>query len=125
MVILDTCALIDFCKKKPAVSKASYDLFEQKGATILSVSFAEIALKIKQKKLLISCSARELFDYFRQIADVNIVDIGCEEWFQAVELDWNHKDPVDRVLVAYARRLDIPIVTTDKEIKKYYKKVIW
>jgi PIN domain nuclease of toxin-antitoxin system len=38
---------------------------------------------------------------------------------------WNHRDPADRVIVATAKILDIPIVSDDKEMKKFYRKVIW
>lgn len=125
MVILDTCALIDLCQDQPSINKKTYHLLEQKGAVILSICFAEIALKTKKKKLVMSYSARELFSHYKQVSGVQIRDIGCEEWFNAIELDWSHKDPVDRLLVAYAKAIQGPIVTSDIDIKKYYKEVIW
>lgn len=125
MVILDTCALIELCEDKNSISKKTSDLIDQNGATILSVCFAEMALKIKKKQLFLNTTAQELFYHYRTVSLSQIISIGCEEWFDSIELDWPHKDPVDRLLVAYARRLDIPIVTTDKQIKKFYKKVIW
>ena len=37
-----------------------------------------------------------------------------------------HKDPADRILVAIARRYDIPLITCDAKILNYpYVKTIW
>jgi PIN domain nuclease of toxin-antitoxin system len=37
-----------------------------------------------------------------------------------------HKDPADRMIVATARKLAIPLVTADKKLIKYeYVKTIW
>lgn len=47
MVILDTCALIELCVEKPALKKTALDKIES-GAIVLSVSFAEMALKEKR-----------------------------------------------------------------------------
>jgi PIN domain nuclease of toxin-antitoxin system len=33
-----------------------------------------------------------------------------------------HADPADRLIIAYARILDTPLITFDKEILKYAKK---
>ena len=124
MVILDTCALIELGLLKPALSLPTLKLIEAE-AILLSVSFAEIALKIKQKKLILNLSAREFYRHYAEIPSLSILKIGCEEWFEAIDLEWNHKDPADRLIVAYARKTGSPIVTTDKQIKQFYKNTIW
>lgn len=91
----------------------------------MSVSFAEIALKIAKKKLFIDVSSQALYEEYQSIPTMKIVDIGCQEWFDAIDLVWRHRDPADRLLVGYAKRYSLPIVTTDHKIKSFHKKVIW
>lgn len=124
MVILDTCCIIELCKSHPALSKKTIAKIE-KSATILSISFAELACKIKLGKLTLNVSAEDLYNSYRKIPAIKIVDIGCQEWFDSIHLEWSHNDPVDRLIVAYAMKTESFIATTDARIKKYWKKVIW
>jgi PIN domain nuclease of toxin-antitoxin system len=125
MVILDTCAIIEALKPQPSFSTKAYRLMDAQ-AYIMSISFAEIACKIKLGKLEVQMSSRELFREFSQIEHIKIVYIGVCEWLDAVELVWDeNRDPVDRVITAFAVKNELSIVTTDKKIEKFYRKVIW
>jgi PIN domain nuclease of toxin-antitoxin system len=125
MVVLDTCALIEMCKREPAFSKETLEQIKA-GAFILSVSFAEIACKIKARKLDIGISARNLYDKISEVETIKIFNIRTEEWLNAVELDWTkNNDPVDRLIVAFANQLQIPIITTDKLIRAIYSNTQW
>lgn len=125
MVLLDTCALVELCRLNSRLSEVSLHRLQKQECAILSVSFAEVALKQKRGKIPTSPKMNEVHNLFLQLENIKIIDMGVQEWLDAIELDWSHKDPVDRVIVAYAKKLDIPIVTTDKEIKKFYKNIIW
>ena len=125
MVILDTCALIEAFKSKPSFSSKTLKKIEE-GAYVLSISFAEIACKMKLGKLHMEVSPRVLFQELSQVNGIQIIDIGVEEWLSSIELTWpENKDPAYRIILAYAIKQDLPIVTTDKQIKLFYKKVIW
>ena len=124
MVILDTCALIQLCLNG-SLSQESLKHLTTEDCIILSISFAEAALKQKRGKLPATPRLSEVYGQFQKIENIKIVDIGFQEWFDSIELDWSHKDPVDRLIVAYAMRQKIPIMTSDKLIKKFYKNVIW
>lgn len=125
MVILDTCAIIESCKISPAFSKKTFEKI-QKGSFLLAISFAEIACKMKLGKLEMNVSPRTLFEELSKIEHIQILSIGVNEWLDSIELEWNeNRDPVDRILTAFARKKNIPIVTSDLKIKKFYKKVIW
>lgn len=91
----------------------------------MSVSFAEIALKIKLGKLILDISPEDLHRQYLGIPSLSIVDIGCQEWFDAIDLKWSHKDPADRLLVGYAKRHNMVIVTTDRKIQRFHRKVMW
>jgi PIN domain nuclease of toxin-antitoxin system len=124
MVILDTCCLIELCQKEPKISNKCRAQIEE-GAIILSISFAEIACKVQFGKLTMNLSPRDLYQEYRSIPSIAIIETSAEDWFDSIELDWDHKDPADRLIVAYAQRNKSPIVTTDKRIKKFYKNVLW
>lgn len=125
MVILDTCAIIEALKPSPSFSTKVAQLMDA-GAYIMSISFAEIACKIKLGKLEMSISSRELFRQFSQIEHIEIVNIGACEWLDSIELVWDeNRDPADRIITAFAIKNELSIVTTDKKIEKFYCKVIW
>lgn len=125
MVVLDTCALIEAYKKTPSFSTKTSKLIEA-GAYILSVSFAEIACKVKIGKLEMNVAPRNLYQELKQIENIQIVDVGVDEWLDAIELSWpENKDPADRIVTAFASKKHLSIVTSDKQIKRFYKKIIW
>lgn len=125
MVVLDTCAIIEIVKEKPTFSNRVIQLIDA-GCYILSISFAEIACKIKLGKLEMSVSTRELFQRFSDVDNVSIIDIGTHEWLDSVDLIWNeNKDPADRIITAFAIKNELPIITTDKRIADFYPKVFW
>ncbi len=125
MVVLDTCAVLEACKKVPGFSLKTLKQMEA-GAYLLSISFAEIACQIKLGKLEMSVSPRMLYNEFRQIKNLEMIDIGIDEWLDSIELSWEeNRDPADRIITAFAAKKQASIVTSDKKIKAFYKKVIW
>lgn len=124
MVILDTCALIELLRESPALKKGTLSRLKE-GVGILSVCFAEIAIKQKKGQLSFHGTIEELYQNYLELETSQIVSIGVQEWLDAIHLEWKHKDPADRLIVAYAKRRGCPIVTSDREIKKYYDDVLW
>lgn len=125
MVILDTCALIEAIKPSPTFSNKAIKQIDN-GAYILSISFAEIACKIKLGKLEMNVSPRELLRDFSKISNIQIVNIGVSEWLDSIDLNWDdNRDPADRLITSFAAKKELAIVTSDKKIQKFYKKIIW
>lgn len=125
MVILDTCAIIEVNKTRPQLSTKIMNKIDE-GAYILSISFAEIACKVKAGKLEMNLTADDLYHKFMQIPTIDIIKIGVEDWLESIDLEWDeNRDPVDRLLVSFAIKKKISIVTSDKKIKSFYKQVLW
>jgi len=125
MVVLDTCALIEAVKAAPSFSAKTTRLI-QAGAYILSISFAEIACKVKLGKLEMSLSTRELYHEWSQIDNIEIIDINVNSWLDSIDLVWDdNRDPADRIITSFAIKNEAAIVTTDKKIASFYDKVIW
>ncbi len=61
----------------------------------------------------------------KKSSTVQIIPIDENIWMESVNLEWDHRDPVDRVVVALARSNQAAIITSDKEIANFYSEVIW
>ncbi|MCR2832555.1 type II toxin-antitoxin system VapC family toxin [Parerythrobacter lacustris] len=53
------------------------------------------------------------------------LDYPAELWTLAAALPPIHRDPVDRMLVAHALALDMPLVTADADIRRYPIPTVW
>jgi PIN domain nuclease of toxin-antitoxin system len=128
MVLLDTCGLLwyteDPDKLSPAAKKCCDKIYDD-GAFISSISIWEIGLKIKNGKLDIGTS---IDDYLRKVYlfnTIKIIPVDEKIWLESLRLDWSHRDPADRVIVATAHLRKIPILTSDAVISAFYDNVIW
>lgn len=57
--------------------------------------------------------------------DVQILDLPASVWTAAAELPNIHRDPIDRMMIAHARMLEITLVTADKNVRLYPIKTLW
>lgn len=128
-IVLDTCALIwwslDPNKLTSAATKACEEMEKNKNGVVPSISIWEIAIKIKNKKLDLGVNFNEYVSCLKKSDVIAIVPIDEDIWFESVNLEWEHRDPSDRVVVALASINQAPIITADTEIRKFYSNVIW
>jgi PIN domain nuclease of toxin-antitoxin system len=57
--------------------------------------------------------------------DVSVLDFPADLWTLASTLPQIHRDPVDRMLIAHAMTLGMPLVTADRDIRSYPVETIW
>ncbi|MHC5728730.1 MAG: type II toxin-antitoxin system VapC family toxin [Nostoc sp.] len=128
-IVLDTCALIwwslDPARLSEQAKEACNYMERDKNGLVPSMSIWEIAIKIKNKKLDLGVNLNDYVVTLKKSSAVQIVPIDENIWIESVNLEWGHRDPVDRVVVALARSNQAAIITTDKEIANFYSKVIW
>lgn len=128
MILLDTHVLLWWTLDPEKLSrKASLrcSKIHQTGAIISSISIWEIGIKIKNRGIDIGMSIE---DYLMRIRDLNCIDIiSIDEqiWIKSILLEWDHKDPADRVIVATAMLKSIPLITKDEKIASFYKNIVW
>lgn len=129
-MLLDTHALV-WLTLSPAElsSKAKEAIAEHQSLKhplyISAASFWEISIKIAKCKINIGMAATDFYDLCLKADSLEILDTTPGHWIQTAQLDWPHKDPVDRLLVATAMALDLKIVTCDKEVTKFYGNCVW
>lgn len=127
-VVLDTCAIAYLflsgeLDTKHNISNDLLSYIEDNGAVILSISFVE--LECLTRKNYNSLSSEDVDELYKELSKVfDVIDISVDLWLEAVRLEWEHKDPADRLIVAYAKYYNYPVATSDLKIKNYYKNTI-
>ena len=56
---------------------------------------------------------------------VEFVPIQRTDIVVAASLPHHHSDPFDRILIAQAMRLDLPVLTADREFHNYGVETVW
>ena len=128
MMLLDTCGLLwyteDPGKLSPTAKKKCEQIYHS-GAFISSISIWEIGLKIKNGKLDIGTTIEDYLSRLKSLNTIEIIPVDENIWLESLRLDWEHRDPADRAIVATANLKQLPILTSDTNIRAFYKKIIW
>ncbi len=128
-IVLDTCALIwwslDPDRLSQSAQAACKQMEREKNGLVPSIAIWEIAIKIKNQKLDLGINLHEYVASVKKSSVVRILPIDEDLWLESVNLEWDHKDPVDRVVVAVARSHQAAIITADREIRNFYSDAIW
>ena len=128
-IVLDTCALIrwslDPDKLSPTAKDACFKMEKAKNGLVPSICIGEIAIKIKNNKLDLGVNLDKYVAALKKSDVITIVPVDEDVWLESVGLDWNHRDPADRVVVALAEIKQAAIITSDNKIINFYSPVIW
>jgi PIN domain nuclease of toxin-antitoxin system len=126
MVVLDTSAIIYWTLDQEKLSPAAAFAIEQAEKLLASsISVWEIAVKIKNNKLIIPLPIEEYAARLSKVDKLEFLDVDVPTWLASVALDWEHRDPADIVILATSKLLGLPLITSDRRISKYYTDTIW
>jgi len=131
MIVLDTHVLVCWVSSDPALSEAAKGAIEKEldGGEIVvsSISAWEIAMLVERGRLILSMDVGSWLATVAQIESVSFLPVDVEIALKSVDLPGEfHKDPADRMIVATARKLAVPLVTKDEKICGYpHVKTIW
>ncbi|MGR3319305.1 MAG: type II toxin-antitoxin system VapC family toxin [Candidatus Anammoxibacter sp.] len=128
MILLDTCALLWWVFDKNMFSKKAISYIkkmEGSSGHVSSISFWEIGIKIIKERIEIPVSIEELVDKIKLSGLIKIAPVDESIWIHSLKLKWSNQDPADRVIVATATTLNVPIITSDKRIRKFHKNCVW
>lgn len=128
-IILDTCALLwwslDPDQLSPAAQTALLKMEQSKNGITSAMAIWEIAIKVKNQKLDLGVPLAKYVARLKLSDVVKIMPVEADLLVESVNLDWSHRDPVDRIIVALANYYDAPIITKDQKIRNFYVNVIW
>lgn len=128
LILLDTCTLLWWTLEPRQLSSTAREIcakISQEGAYISSISIWEIGIKMQKSVLDIGISLREYVQRLKTLGTIDIVPVDDIIWIENIMLDWAHRDPADRTIVATANIHELPILTKDKIILDYYRDAIW
>ncbi len=123
MVLLDTCALVWWSlgpERLSAKARETCNNIKIEGAIISSISIWELGIKLRKGKLEINISLEEYVKRLKQLGTLEIIPVDETIWLKNLSLDWTHRDPADRTIVATAQLKNVPIITKDDLIRGYY-----
>lgn len=123
MLLLDTCAIIFIAENRPIDPAARQQVRAATlagGVLVSPISAWEIGLLATKGQLAFLLHPTAWFSSFISNAGVRLTpltpEIAIDSSFLPPPV---HSDPADRLLIATARALQIPIVTRDKRILAY------
>ncbi len=126
MIVLDTATLLYWASNLGELSTSAVTAITESDRIIIcSMSIWEIGWKVKRGKLTLPTSARELAIRLTEVDKIEIAAVDTETWLRNVALDWAHRDPADRTIVATADLRGCPLVTPDRKMQEFYTQAIW
>lgn len=126
MIVTDTATLLFWTLDRERLSgPAARAIADVDRIGVSSISIWEIGIKVSKGKLSIPLSIREFTDKLEQVDRVEILPVDVAVWIKNLELDWDHRDPADRTIVATAILNACPLVTPDATIRAYHPQTIW
>lgn len=131
MIILDTHIWLWWLYEPGKLSARSQTLItqeeQQKGLRVSAISVWEIDIKVEQGKLALPLEINEWYEQASTYPGLLIEPVIPEDVIASTQLPGSfHKDPADRIIVAFARRLGCLLITCDAKILAYpCVKTVW
>ena len=122
--LLDTHAILWYAQGSAELSTKARSLIESEECFYSIASLWEIAIKQKLGKIDAALTILEL-EAFCKSAHFVQLPTRTEYIEKTKSLDFIHRDPFDRLLIALAQTEDLTIITRDSIIPKYNVKTIW
>jgi len=87
-------------------------------------SIWEIAIKCRLNKLSLNADFDKILDFLDQ-NQIEILPISFNHIIKLNELDFHHRDPFDRILIAQGISENLTILTKDQNFSFYETKIYW
>lgn len=128
-MLFDTCALLWSTLDPDSLTgqerEIAFSDIESGQAAVSSISFWEIGIKIKYGKLELGMSLENYLKRIHKFNRFEIIPVDEIIWMENIRLDWDHRDPADRTIVATAKLRELPILTRDLLIRNFYRNQGW
>ena len=119
--MLDTHALLWWALDPERLSEtatATLADMEKHGGFASAISIWELGIKVKRGKLELGIPIEELVRRIERTAAVELVPVDTNIWLRSLALEWEHRDPADRVIVSTALLKGVPLLTRDEVIRE-------
>lgn len=117
VILLDTHVIVWMVDNNRRLGAEAIALIETAPAIFFSAITAwELSMLVRKSRLILTKPPRALLQTVQGFANVREVALDSDIAHDAGEMDWAHRDPADRLIVATARALDCPLLTADEAI---------
>ena len=130
MILLDTHVWVWYVSSPEYLSQKAMAYVEQakreKRVFISCISAWEVALLVKKGRLQFTIDVDDWISRAERLPFFQFVPVDNAIAVRSVNLSNLHPDPADRIIIATALRLGVPIVTKDEKIRAYHGvETIW
>lgn len=87
---------------------------EDRGGYASSISIWEIGIKARRGQLELPITVEEFARRLEDGGVVQLLPVDTTTWLRTLSLDWDHRDPADRVIVTTALMKELPVLTKDR-----------
>jgi PIN domain nuclease of toxin-antitoxin system len=122
LILLDTHALLWWALDPPQLSAEAAAVvaeMEEQGGYASAISIWELGVKVQRGKLELGLSMDEFARRVERSAIVELVPVDTTIWLRSLSLQWEHRDPADRVIVATALLKGVPLLTRDSVMHQF------
>ena len=126
MILVDTCGLLACANDTlPDASLTALRDEAPEGRVALSVAAWEIACKHATGKLPLALPPLEAFERICFLLRLRVVDLDAATGCKAAALPTHHRDPSDRLMIAWALAHDATVITSDRVWPTYGVRTMW
>jgi PIN domain nuclease of toxin-antitoxin system len=92
---------------------------------VSAASLREIALKVRAGKLAFPQRWEFFHEHLTALGVRSVLRIEARHVFGLFQLPEHHRDPFDRLLIAQCQAQRLPLVASDRLLRRYPIEVIW
>lgn len=122
-VLLDTCAVLWLAngdRLDPGGGEAIRSAQAVNAAFVSPITAWEIGAKVAKRRLALDLGPEEWFERFLRLPGIRLADLTPRLLIASTMLPGQPPgDPADRIVIATARALHVPVVTRDRLILTY------
>ena len=125
-LLIDTHAVIWFITEDDQLPDHAKALIEEANNTcfVSIASLWEMAIKYSLGKLDLKADLKRIFELIDQ-SGLTILPITPAHILTNSVLDFHHRDPFDRLMIAQAKSEGLTLISKDKEFYNYNINLIW
>ncbi|HYW30273.1 MAG TPA: type II toxin-antitoxin system VapC family toxin [Gemmatimonas sp.] len=127
-LLLDTAVLLWWLQDPARLSRAARTHLARAPETpvlVSSVSCWEIGLKAGRSLIDLGDSFDGFVTRIESMSGLSILPVDLSIWRGVLKLDWDHRDPADRIIVATAVHHRATLLSSDRVIRSFYPETVW
>ena len=133
MIVLDTHILLWWLNGDSSVSSRARGAIrneqqDENGLILVSaISAWEIAMLVRKERLTLTMAVEDWLGVAAETERLRFQPLDTELLVQSTRLPGAfHRDPADRMIVALAQHLNVPLVTSDQKMRAYkHVRTLW